>query len=90
MAATSNRSSGRLSSQALRSKIPFEAVREDVTEQTTHDLQRGSVFYDLHCNAPYRLDFVAASIKDGSNHELHRRIFVVQALVPLAHRMGEG
>ncbi len=56
----------------------FEAVREDVTDQTTHDLQRGSVFYDLNCKAPYRLDFFAASIKDGRNHQLHRRLFAVQ------------
>jgi hypothetical protein len=56
----------------------FEAVREDVTDQTTHDLQRGSVFYDLNCRAPYRLDFFAASIKDGCDHQLHRRLFAVQ------------
>ena len=76
----------------------FEAVREDVTDQTTHDLQRGSVFYDLNCRAPYRLDFFAASIKDGCDHQLHRRLFAVQisplpaevGAVPLAHRMGEG
>ncbi len=80
----------------------FEAVREDVTDQTTHDLQRGSVFYDLNCKAPYRLDFFAASIKDGRDHQLHRRLFAVQieprssrreeapSSVPLAHPMGEG
>jgi hypothetical protein len=61
-------------------------------------LQRGSVFYDLNCRAPYRLDFFAASIKDGCDHQLHRRLFAVQisplpaevGAVPLAHRMGEG
>lgn len=78
----------------------FEAVREDVIDQTTHDLQRGSVFYDLNCKAPYRLDFFAASIKDGRDHQLHRRLFAVQiepcpspagsGTVPLAHPMGEG
>jgi superfamily II DNA or RNA helicase len=56
----------------------FEAVREDVTDQTTHDLQRGSVFYDLNSKEPYRLDFFAASIKDGCDHQLHRRLFAVQ------------
>src|SRR5208282_5994478 len=57
----------------------FEAVREDVTEQVREDLLRGAVFYDLHQALPYRLDVFAASIKDGRNNQLHRRIFVVQA-----------
>jgi superfamily II DNA or RNA helicase len=56
----------------------FEAVREDVTEQVRSDLQRGTVFYDLHHPEPYRLDFFAASIKDGRDHQLHRRLFAVQ------------
>jgi hypothetical protein len=57
----------------------FEAVREDVTEQVRRDLEKGTVFYDLHTQAPYRLDFFAASIRDGSNRQLHRRLFAVQA-----------
>jgi predicted GIY-YIG superfamily endonuclease len=57
----------------------FEAVREDVTEHVREDLLRGAVFYDLHQAYPYRLDVFAASIKDGRNNQLHRRIFVVQA-----------
>jgi superfamily II DNA or RNA helicase len=57
----------------------FEAVREDVTEQVRRDLEKGSVFYDLHTQVPYRLDFFAASIRDGSNRQLHRRVFVVQS-----------
>jgi superfamily II DNA or RNA helicase len=57
----------------------FEAVREDVTEHVREDLLRGAVFYDLHQVYPYRLDVFAASIKDGRNNQLHRRIFVVQA-----------
>ena len=57
----------------------FEAVREDVTEHVREDLLRGSVFYDLHNEHPYRLDVFAASIKDGRGNQLHRRIFVVQA-----------
>jgi len=56
----------------------FEAVREDVTDQVRRDLERGAVFYDLHTQAPYRLDFFAASIRDGSNRQLHRRLFAVQ------------
>src|SRR5262249_35940220 len=43
----------------------FEAVREDVLERVRDDLQRGSVFYDLHAKLPYMLDVFSASIKDG-------------------------
>jgi len=42
------------------------------------DLQRGSVFYDLHSQEPYRLDVLSAVIKDGRGNVLHRRLFVVQ------------
>ena len=56
----------------------FESVREDVTDQVRRDLERGCVFYDLHTQAPYCLDFFAASIRDGSNRQLHRRLFAVQ------------
>ena len=56
----------------------FETVRDDVADRTMHDLQRGSVFYDLRAEAPYRLDFFAASIKDGRDNQLHRRLFAVQ------------
>ena len=56
----------------------FECVREDLISQATNDLQRGSVFYDLQCQEPYRLDFFAASIKDGRDHQIHRRLFAVQ------------
>jgi superfamily II DNA or RNA helicase len=57
----------------------FEAVREDVTEHVREDLLRGAIFFDLHQAYPYRLDVFAASIKDGRDNQLHRRIFVVQA-----------
>ena len=57
----------------------FECVREDLLEQAAKDLQRGSVFYDLQSRVPYRLDFFAASIRDGRNNQLHRRLFAVQA-----------
>ena len=56
----------------------FEAVREDLLENAAPDLQRGSMFYDLQSKAPYRLDFFAASVKDGRDHQLHRRLFAVQ------------
>lgn len=56
----------------------WEAVREDVSEQARADLERGSVFYDLHARQPYRLDAFSASVKDGRGNSLHRRLFVVQ------------
>jgi len=57
----------------------FEAVREDVTEQTGRDLTRGGVFFDLQSQQPYHLDFFAASIKDGRGNQIHRRLYAVQA-----------
>jgi superfamily II DNA or RNA helicase len=57
----------------------FEAVREDVSAQVTSDLRRGSVFYDLNTERPYRLDVFTASIKDGRGKNLHRRLFAVQS-----------
>jgi SNF2 family DNA or RNA helicase len=56
----------------------FECVREDVFEQVQPDLQNGSVFFDLHSKNPYRLDVYSATILDGRNNILHRRLFVVQ------------
>jgi len=56
----------------------FEAVREDVLESVRDDLQRGSVFYDLHHQEPHRLDVFAACVKDGRGNYLHRRLFVVR------------
>ena len=56
----------------------FECVREGLADRAAHDLQHGSVFFDLQSKEPYRLDFFAASIKDGRDHQLHRRLFAVQ------------
>ncbi|HEV7858772.1 MAG TPA: DUF1822 family protein [Pyrinomonadaceae bacterium] len=57
----------------------FEAVREDVSVQVASDLRRGSCFYDLNTERPYRLDVFTASIKDGRGKNLHRRLFAVQS-----------
>ncbi len=56
----------------------FEVTREDVSERVRDDIQRGSVFYDLHRKEPYRLDVFTASIKDGSGNRLHQRLFAIQ------------
>ena len=57
----------------------FESVREDLLENAAPDLQRGSIFFDLHASSPYSLDFFVASVKDGRDHQLHRRLFAVRA-----------
>ncbi len=67
----------------------FEAVREELSEQATRDLQHGSVFYDVNIREPYRLDFYAASVKDGRDHQLHRRLFAVQ-ISPSPNRQEEA
>ena len=69
----------------------FEAVREDLLENAAPDLQRGSIFYDLHASAPYHLDFFAASVKDGRDNQIHRRLFAVQAqAIPSSGAEGQG
>ncbi|MFZ5464750.1 MAG: DUF3883 domain-containing protein, partial [Pseudomonadota bacterium] len=56
----------------------FEVVREDILVQVQEHLKRGAVFFDLHSQAPYRLDVFSASIRDGRGNVLSRRLFVVQ------------
>jgi len=56
----------------------FESVREDISAQTRQHLQRGSIFFDLHTDKPYRLDVFTASIKDGRGNQLHRKLFAVE------------
>lgn len=56
----------------------FEAVREDVVDRVNDHLRRGAVFYDLHRNDPYRIDVFSASIKDGRNNAIHRRLFAIE------------
>ena len=69
----------------------FEAVREDLLENAAPDLQRGSIFYDLNSATPYHLDFFAASIKDGRDNQLHRRLFAVRAdAIPSPGGEGQG
>jgi len=54
----------------------FECVREFVQDQAQGDLQRGTVFYDLHRTDPAKLDVFSAEIRDGLGHVLHKRLFV--------------
>ncbi|MGM0489902.1 MAG: DUF3883 domain-containing protein, partial [Planctomycetota bacterium] len=57
----------------------FETVREALWDRVREDLERGTVFYDLHSADPYHLDVYSASVKDGLGNELHRRLFVVES-----------
>lgn len=56
----------------------FETVRESLLIQSGEDLQRGTVFYDVHLDQPIRLEVFEAAIVDGRGHPLHRRLFVMQ------------
>jgi len=56
----------------------FECVRADVHDRVATDLRRGTVLWDLHAKAPYRVDVFAASIKDGRGSTLHKKLFVVR------------
>ncbi len=56
----------------------FETVRAALLDLAQPDLERGAVFYDLHRAEPARLDVFTAAVRDGQNHELHRRLFVVE------------
>jgi superfamily II DNA or RNA helicase len=67
----------------------FESVRSDVLTRTDDALRRGAVFFDLHRTEPALLDVFAASIKDGRNHALHRRLFVVETSLAGEKRIHE-
>lgn len=56
----------------------FEVVREDVLSHVLDHLKRGAVFFDVHSQAPYRLDVFSAAIRDGRGNVLNKRLFVVQ------------
>lgn len=55
----------------------FEVMRTDVEREAAESLGRGAIFYDLHRDVAIRLDLFGASIRDGCNNVLNRRIFVV-------------
>ena len=59
----------------------FETVRAAAEEAVRNDLERGSIFYDLHTSVPYHLDVFATAIKNGRGNELHRRLFIVQTMI---------
>lgn len=61
--------------------VLFEVVREDIIAQVREDLEHGAVFYDLQSGIPYRLDVFSASIRDGLNHVLTKKLFVVQTAI---------
>ena len=59
----------------------FESVREDVMQRVQNDLQRGTVFFDLHRSEPSKLDVFSAVIHDGRGNVLHRRLFAVETSI---------
>lgn len=67
----------------------FESVRFDTLSRTEDAMRRGAVFYDLHRSQPAVLDLFAASIKDGRNNTLHRRLFVVETSLSGEMRVHE-
>jgi len=57
----------------------FEVVRESTLNITEAEFRKGAVFYDINRNQAVRLDVFTAAIRDGRNHILHRRVFVVES-----------
>ena len=56
----------------------FECVREMTCEKTQDDLQRGTVFYDLHRKDSVLLEIFTAEIRDGLGYTLHKCIIVAE------------
>lgn len=56
----------------------FENIREESFEAFVRDIKKGAVFYDLYRSKPSRLNVFTASIVDGSEQLLHKRIFVIE------------
>ena len=56
----------------------FEALREETLKNVQGDLREGAVFYDINTEKPYFLSVFTASVKDGKENILHRRMYVVQ------------
>lgn len=56
----------------------FEVIRDDACSRAVEHFEKGAVFYDLHRKTPATFDVYGASIKDGSDRTLHRRLFVVE------------
>jgi len=59
----------------------FESVRSVVSDKTQSDLERGSIFFDIHRNEPALLDAFSAEIRDGRGNILHKRLFATQTMM---------
>ncbi len=57
----------------------FEVVRERLFDISRDELQKGSVFYDLHSKNPYILDVFTGAIKDGRENYLNQGVFIAQS-----------
>ncbi len=56
----------------------FEVVRSQILETTKGDVISGAVFYDVYRKLAASLEVYTATIVDGRNNVLHRRLFVVE------------
>jgi SNF2 family DNA or RNA helicase len=56
----------------------FESVRAMTQDKVQDDLQKGTVFYDLHRIEPVLLEVFTAEIRDGLGNVLHKRLWVAQ------------
>ena len=56
----------------------FESVKDRLIDEVRHDLHKGAIFYDINKVKPARLDVFSASIKDGRNHTLHKKLFITE------------
>ena len=56
----------------------FEAVRQQIDDDSKDSLARGAVFYDLHAKTPYHLDVYVSSVFDGLNHCLNKTLLLVE------------
>lgn len=57
----------------------FEVIREETIEKYCDELKKGAVFYDINLATPVKLDIFSASIVDGLEHLLHKRLFVIES-----------
>lgn len=56
----------------------FEAVRQQINDDSKDSMTRGAVFYDIHAKTPYHLDVYVSSIFDGRDCCLNKRLLLVE------------
>ncbi|MDR2172570.1 MAG: DUF3883 domain-containing protein, partial [Planctomycetaceae bacterium] len=56
----------------------FEAIRQDVENESLFTLSQGTILYDLDTEKPYHLNAFISSINDGLGNTLHQRLLIVK------------